>query len=73
MATATRKYIAAYYTLELNEVEARTLTFILNRIGGDLRNSPRRDAKSIRDALDELGVEPIEANVSEAARSIYFV
>lgn len=72
MATATAKLKQPVIqplesvTLTLNENEVKTLMIILNRIGGDTKNSPRKYAQSISDALyDALGDVDLELDTSD--------
>ncbi len=67
-------------TLTLNVDELKFLMVVLNRIGGDPSNSPRKYADDIQDAIfkelnvhkAELNFDDFAAKVSDKDRAIYF-
>ncbi len=67
-------------TLTLNVNELKFLMVVLNRIGGDPNNSPRKYANDIQDAIrTELNAHKAEVNFHDFAakvcdidRAIYF-
>ena len=67
-------------TLTLNVNELKFLMVVLNRIGGDRNNSPRKYADDIQDAIckelnahkAELNFHDFAAKVSDKDRAIYF-
>ena len=67
-------------TLTLNVNELKFLMVVLNRIGGDRNNSPRKYAEDIQDAIctelkahkTKLSIHDFDVKVSDKDRAIYF-
>lgn len=67
-------------TLTLNVNELKFLMVVLNRIGGDPNNSPRKYADDIQDAIctelnahkAELSTHDFDMKVCDKNRAIYF-
>ena len=62
------------FILTLTREEAETLLRISKMIAGDPKNSRRGHVDSIREALEDLGVEDIGASITEHClyNGIYF-
>jgi hypothetical protein len=72
MAKATKKEVLNYtVTLEMTDREAETLLNVMEKIGGDMVRSPRKDADAIAQALIDAGVRLVKYSTT-AKDCIYF-